>query len=44
MVEVERQARVMRAKEEARRGSYRAPRVNNLMRRQRRIDQARKHN
>ncbi|PRW44261.1 hypothetical protein C2E21_6847 [Chlorella sorokiniana] len=44
MVEVERQARMMRAKEEAGRGTYRAPRANNLMRRQRRIGQARKHN
>lgn len=44
MAEVERQARMMRAKEEAGRGSYRMPRVNKTMRRQRRIGQARKHN
>jgi len=44
MVQVELQARMMRAKEEMRRGSFRAPRASNLMRRQRRIDQARKHN
>lgn len=44
MVQVECQARMMRAKEEMRRGSFRAPRASNLMRRQRRIDQARKHN